>query len=246
MASAHTIHIDSVVKRYKKHCALNNLSLTIPQASSVAIVGNNGAGKTTLLRCLLDFAKPDQGSIRINGITSDDPSARQSLSYLPERFLPPSYLTGYEAMALLFGLHGLTVTRDELHTKLSEFEFPLEALTRQIRNYSKGMTQKLGLACVILTNKPWLVLDEPMSGLDPAARRRVVDTIQQARNKGQGLVFTTHSLQDLDQLCDQIAIIHAGELKFYGSPSSFLGKYPGKNLEAAFLEHTQLANTTLQ
>ena len=106
------------------------------------------------------------------------------------------------------------------------------------------MLQKLGLASVILSGKRWLVLDEPMSGLDPAARRLMVQAITQARSAGQGVLFTTHALQGLDALCDRIALIHDGRLVFLGTVQTLLERHDSADLESAFL--SQIQQETLQ
>jgi ABC-type multidrug transport system ATPase subunit len=162
------VSIAGISKRYRLKrrnvVALDDVTLSIAPGECVAIAGVNGAGKTTLLRCLLDFAQPDAGEIRVFGIDSRRTEARRAIAFLPERFLPSPYLTGAETLAMMAGLQDQRWPRDRIDRALGELEFPAEALERRMREYSKGMTQKLGLASAILQDKPLMVLDEPMSG----------------------------------------------------------------------------------
>lgn len=235
MNQQRAIEITALGKRYRQQRALADVSISIRQAESLAIVGANGAGKTTLLRCLLDFTRPDEGVITIDGRPHHDPQSRSSLSFLPERFMPPAYLKGAESLRLLASLQGITVDANALRQTLERFEFPIEALDRPIRTYSKGMTQKLGLASILISRKPWLVLDEPMSGLDPQARRSVMQVIVESRQAGQGVLFTTHSLHDLESLCDRMLVLHNGSPVFLGTPAALMSKHQVSDLEQAFL-----------
>lgn len=236
MSESRAIELSNVGKSYRNQRALRAVSLSVAAGECVAIVGANGAGKTTLLRCLLDFTRPDEGTISIAGRSHLDPKSRAVLSFLPERFMPPSYLKGDESLRLLAELHGACVDTTALRNTLARFEFPLEALSRPVRTYSKGMTQKLGLASIIVGRKPWIVLDEPMSGLDPQARHGVAQVIQEARQAGQGVLFTTHSLHDLESLCDRMLVLHNGSPIFLGTPEALKVRHGCTDLEHAFLD----------
>jgi ABC-2 type transport system ATP-binding protein len=224
-----------VVKRYRSQRALSDITFSIEAGESVAIAGVNGAGKTTLLRCLLDFARPDAGSIRIFGVDSHRPEARRRLAFLPERFMPPAHLSGHEVLQWLAGLRGARWGREQSRIVFERFALPEAALDRAVRGYSKGMTQKLGLAAALSSGKPLLVLDEPMSGLDPQARQFVLNSLLAARAAGAGLLLTSHNLSDITRLCDRLAIVHDGELRFMGPPDELMKQHAGADLEAAFL-----------
>ena len=224
-----------VGKRYRARSALSDITFCVAAGESVAIAGVNGAGKTTLLRCLLDFARADAGSIRVFGVDSRLPQARRHLAFLPERFLPPAHLSGHEVLQWLAGLHGQRWCRDRSAAVFENFALPADALDRTIRQYSKGMTQKLGLAAALSSSKRLLVLDEPMSGLDPQARQFVTRSLLTAREAGAGLLITSHNLTDVARLCSRLALVHDGELRFLGRPEELIEQHRAPDLEAAFL-----------
>lgn len=229
------IQINQISKRYRQQLVLDAVSLHTRGPECVAIVGINGAGKTTLLRCLLDFTAPDNGDIHIDGRSSRDPLSRSGLAYLPERFVPPAHLTGIECLRLLSELGQQSLDEARAQALLAELEFPLPALRSPTRNYSKGMAQKLGLVAAAMSHKPWLILDEPMSGLDPQSRRSVVELIRRARGLGHGVLFTTHVLHDLPGLCDRLLLIHQGAAIFDGTPAELIERHTSSTLEQAFL-----------
>jgi ABC-type multidrug transport system ATPase subunit len=216
--------------------ALDAVSLEVAAGECVAIAGVNGAGKTTLLRCLLDFVRPDSGTASIFGIDVREPRARRALAFLPERFLPSPHLSGRETLAMLAGLQDQRWSDAAIGAALDELEFPREALGRRMRDYSKGMTQKLGLAAAMLQDKPMLVLDEPMSGLDPLARRFLAGLLARRKAEGRTLVFTSHAPTDITRLADRIVLLHAGRLLFSGAPAALCDALGAADLESAFVE----------
>jgi ABC-2 type transport system ATP-binding protein len=230
-----SIRINQVSKQYRNSPTLSNINFASEGREAIAIVGVNGAGKTTLIRCLLDFTRPDEGSIHIAGIPNRYPGARGSIAYLPERFIAPPHLSGGETLKFLADLNGAELNPREVDQALARFEFPVAAIDKPVRHYSKGMIQKLGLVSTILSRKAWLVLDEPMSGLDPQGRLLVVKLINEARSSGQGVLFTTHALHDLENLCDRIVVMHQGRMIYQGTPKALLRRHDTADLEQAFL-----------
>ncbi|MBT6276113.1 MAG: ABC transporter ATP-binding protein [Chromatiales bacterium] len=200
-----------------------------------ALAGINGAGKTTTVKSLLDFNAVDAGSIKIHGISHHTPSARRHLAFLPERFVPPYYLTGRDFLKYSASLHGNTYDEASAAVVLDQLELEAEALRRSVRHYSKGMAQKLGLAATFLTGKPLLVLDEPMSGLDPKARILVKRMLGVLRDEGHTVFLTTHLLADVHALCDRMAVLHGGQVVFLGSPAQCMREHGTDSLEDAFL-----------
>ncbi|MFZ4760119.1 MAG: ABC transporter ATP-binding protein [Burkholderiaceae bacterium] len=226
----------AVTKRYgRARPALDRVDLRIEPGECVAIAGVNGAGKTTLLRCLLDFARPDAGSISVFGLDSRDTRARRALAFLPERFLPSPHLTGRETLAMLAALQDQHWSAARIDAALADLEFPREALDTRMRRYSKGMTQKLGLAAAVLQDKPLLVLDEPMSGLDPLARRFLAGVLARLKASGRTLLFTSHAPADIARLADRVALLHAGRLLFAGTPAELCATQHTDDLESAFV-----------
>ncbi len=237
--TASAVSFRHVSKSYRRHNALSDIDFSIRAGEAVAIVGVNGAGKTTLLRCLLDFARPDHGTIEIFGVDSRTPAARRPLAFVPERFQPPAHLTGHEVLQWLAGLQGRDWTRQASEQAFERYSITRDALHRPVRLFSKGMTQKLALAAALMAGKRLLVLDEPMSGLDPQAREFVIRMLEQARDDGTGLLFSSHSLNDVSRLCDRLVMIHGGELRFVGTPAELVADQQATDLDQAFLRRIQ-------
>jgi len=229
------IRFRAVAKRYRGREVLREVSFDVALGSSVAIAGVNGAGKSTLLRCLLDFARPDSGQIFIGNRDSDHLHARAELGWLPERFVPPAHLSARECLEWLAGLRGSALDVPRMQALAADLGLDARALSSRVRDLSKGMTQKLGLMSIGLSDCPIWVLDEPMSGLDPLARRNVARLIDGARTAGRTVLFTTHGLRDLPDLCDRLVVLHAGAVRFCGTLDAFAVAYGSTDLELAFL-----------
>ena len=200
-----------------------------------ALVGLNGAGKTTLIKGLLDFTHLDAGEARIFGTPAREPAARAGLAYLPERFAPQPFLTGGEFLRINAALHREPWDPAAARQTCAALDLEPEALGREVAGYSKGMAQKLGLVAGVLSAKPLLVLDEPMSGLDPRARALLKGLLARLRGEGRTLFYSTHLLADVAALCDRMAILHQGAVRFVGSPARCLERYGAPDLEQAFL-----------
>jgi ABC-2 type transport system ATP-binding protein len=233
MASA--VRIDALVKRYGKIAALAGVALDVAAGEGFGLVGANGAGKTTLIRCLLDLTACDAGSIELFGVTARDPAARRRLSYLPERFSPPHYLRGDEFLRAILELGGDRYEAARAERLLDELELERDTLARPVRSLSKGMSQKLGLAACLLAPRDLYLLDEPMSGLDPAARVAVKSVLRRLNGEGRTLFFTSHVLADVEELCSSLAVLDRGKLRFRGTPAALCEKYSEPRLEAAFM-----------
>ena len=230
------VRIDTLAKRYGTFVALDGVSLTIARGEAFGLVGANGAGKTTLIRCLLDLAAPNAGAIEIFGVPWREAASRRRLSYLPERFVPPYYLTGAEFLRALAELAGSAYDATRAERILAELELEKGTLARPVRTLSKGMTQKLGLAGCFLLERDLYVLDEPMSGLDPAARVAVKSALARLSAQGRTLFFTSHVLADVEELCSSIAILERASLRFRGSPQALRTRYGEASLERAFMK----------
>src|SRR5690606_30926141 len=156
-------------------------------------------GKTTLIKCILDLQRPDSGAVGIFGVSSLDRRARGKLIYLPEKFLPPDYMTGWIYLNYIADAYRgkNPAWRDEVHRLCAKLELAPESLDKNVRQFSKGMLQKLGLIGCLLSDKPFLILDEPTSGLDPKARVLFRELIAELRAKGKTLLLCTHILNDI-------------------------------------------------
>jgi ABC-2 type transport system ATP-binding protein len=226
---------NGVVKRYKKQPVLNGLDLAVKPGEFFGLVGVNGAGKTTLIKSLLDFCEIDAGSIRIFGVDRHNSTARTRLAFLPERFAPPYYLKGKEFIQYMARLHGVRYDHKQVDAIFNALDLDLSLLQKSVREFSKGMAQKVGLAASFLSGKELLILDEPMSGLDPKARFLLKEYLFSLRTQGQTVFFSTHMLTDVEALCDRIGILHNGRVYFVGSPQQCCKQFDAGNLEQAYM-----------
>jgi len=229
------LRIQQVTKRYGAASVLRGVDLELRAGECFGLVGVNGAGKTSLIKCLLDFCALDGGSIEIFGQPHHQPSSRAPLGFLPERFTPPYYLTGADFIRYLLSLQGWAYDAHAVDAMLAALDLDPAALKREVRSYSKGMTQKLGLAACLLARKPLYVLDEPMTGLDPKARALLKDQLRSLHRAGSTVFLTSHALADVDELCDRMAILHDGAIRFSGTPAECRAQYCAQTLEQAFL-----------
>lgn len=233
--SSLALRFERVTKRFGQALALSDLSLAVDAGRIFGLAGMNGAGKTTLIKCLLDFCDVDNGLIEVFGMPHRSTAARAPLAFLPERFVPPYYLTGRDFLRYMLKLREITFDAAVAEAMLTSLDLELSALTKPVRAYSKGMTQKLGLAACFLSRRDLYVLDEPTSGLDPKARALLKVQIKRLREEGRTVFLTSHSLADVEELCDQMAIIHRGQLRFAGTPHALRERYAASTLEQAFL-----------
>ena len=234
---------EGLVKRFGARRALDSVGMEVAPGAAMGLVGANGAGKTTFIKCALDLCAADAGRVEIFGLDSRQAKARARLAYVPERFVPPFYLLGREFLAMTLELAGETFERARAQALAAELELDPQALDRPVRQLSKGMTQKLGLAACFLLQRDLYVLDEPMSGLDPKARARVKDRLFTLRENGGTLFFTSHALADVEEICDRIAILHAGRIAYLGVPRDLLDATGAPTLERAFLQVIESGNT---
>jgi ABC-2 type transport system ATP-binding protein len=229
------LRFERVHKRYGKAPALTDFSLAVAAGQTFGLVGMNGAGKTTLIKCLLDFSEADGGDIEIFAVPHRLTRARSRLAFLPERFNPPYYLTGRDFLRYMLDLQDSSYRHADVEQTFIALDLDLSALTKPVRAFSKGMTQKLGLAACLLSRKDLYILDEPTSGLDPKARALLKQRLRAVRDEGRTIFFTSHALADVEELCDRMAVIHRGQLRFAGTPAELRARHAADSLEQAFL-----------
>ena len=225
----------------KGRTALAGVSLEVHPGECLALLGMNGAGKTTLIKCLLDLAAPTSGTLSIFGQDHNRPLSREQLAYVPERFSPPGWLHARDYFRLAAHLHGLAFPQPGLRGMLAELDLEEGILDRPMRECSKGMAQKVGLAAAFLARRRLLVLDEPMSGLDPLSRIRVRRQLHLQRADGCAVLMSTHSLADVEDLADRVAILHAGSLRFIGTVDEWLTRHGTSDMEEAYLSVVEAA-----
>jgi len=226
--------VDNLSASYGRRTVIHGISLDVRAGEIFGLIGLNGAGKSTLIKSVLGLGKA-QGSARIFGVPSGPAESRASLAYLPEKFMPSPLLKGWEFLSLTMAYYGRRLDREAALTLCRGLDLDTEALDRTGRTYSKGMGQKLGLLGTMLIGAPLLILDEPMSGLDPRARIMLKDRLLDYRAAGKTIFFSSHILADIEEICDRIAVIHDGRLFFTGTPQDLIQQAGRVNLERSFL-----------
>jgi ABC-2 type transport system ATP-binding protein len=209
-------------KRRRVH-AVQDLTLTVEQGEIFGFVGPNGAGKTTTIKMLMGLIHPTRGEAFIFDAPIPSRASKARIGYLPEHPAWYEFLTGREA--LLFFAKLADVSPMALARRCDEL-LELVGLTaaadRQIRKYSKGMQQRLGIAQALVSDPAFVVLDEPMSGLDPIGRKEVRDLILELKRRGKTVFFSTHILPDVETLCDRVGVIVGGKLRDVGTLDALL------------------------
>ncbi|BBD61744.1 ABC transporter-related protein [Nostoc sp. HK-01] len=210
----------------QKVVSLKGCSLTVYQGETFGLLGPNGAGKTTLLKLLLGIIRPSGGRGLLLGKPLGDRQVKQSIGYLPENPYLYDYLTGWEFLELAAGLFQIPrrIQRDRIPQLLQLVGLPLaDARKKQMRRYSKGMLQRVGMAQALINDPELIFLDEPMSGLDPLGRYQMREIILGLKAAGKTIFFNSHILSEVEQICDRIAILAKGELICAGSLHELLG-----------------------
>jgi ABC-2 type transport system ATP-binding protein len=229
------VRVGALAKHYGRETALAGVDLEVGRGAAFGLVGANGAGKTTLIKCMLDLCAADGGAIEIFGVDARLAGARARVAYVPERFVPPHYLRCGEFLEVTASLAGSRYDAVRAARLLGELGLDADALGRPVRALSKGMMQKLGLAAGFLVARDLYVLDEPMSGLDPAARVAVKSVLRRLGTEGRTLFFTSHVLADVEELCSTIAVLDRGRVRFRGSPADLRSRYGEPDLERAYM-----------
>jgi ABC-2 type transport system ATP-binding protein len=214
-------------KRPKR--ALRPLHLTVEEGEIFGFLGPNGAGKTTTLKMLMGLVFPTGGSARLLGKDWNDPEVKAQIGFLPEQPYFYDYLTAHELLDYYGQLSGMSA--NDRKTKVDEMLHRVgltDVKGMQLRKFSKGMLQRVGIAQAILHNPKLVFFDEPMSGLDPLGRREVRDLMEQLKQAGTTVFFSTHILSDAEALCDRVAIIHKGELRGVGAVEELTSAVQGK------------------
>ncbi len=207
----------------KEKKALSDLTLSVESGSIFGFLGPNGAGKTTTLKLLTGLIRPSSGSASIFGKSIQDIRSREKMGFLPERPYFYEYLTGLEFLHFCGSLFGYSrLTSDKKIDALLDLLHLKGAEKTQMRQYSKGMLQRIGLAQALFNDPELVILDEPMSGLDPVGRKEVRDIILHLKDEGKTVFFSTHILSDAELICDQVAILIQGKLRNQGKLAHLL------------------------
>jgi len=236
----YAVEIDNLSKDYetgfwkkKRVRALDGLTLNVPSGRIFGFLGGNGAGKTTTIKTLMRLQFPTTGSAKILGCDIGDVQMHRRIGYCPENPYFYDYLTARELMEYFGQLFGYDAARrkrkcEELLTAVGLQE---KDWKRQLRKYSKGMLQRVGLAQSLINDPEIVFMDEPMSGLDPVGRREIRELIAGLRDKGTTVFMSTHILSDIEALCDEVAILRGGKLAANGNLSELLNAEDSRALE---------------
>lgn len=230
------LSISNVSVAYNKIDVVKNVSLNIDYGTTVGLVGLNGTGKTTLIKAVLGLRNVSAGTIHVDGFNAAINKHKINLAYLPERFDPPGFLTGEEFLIFSLKVYGRKYNREVMHEAIEMLAMDRKFLKKRVNTYSKGMRQKLGLVATLFCGCSLVILDEPMSGLDPLARSLVKNLMIKAKNEGKTILMSSHILSDIGEICDRVAVMHKGEIVFDGTPEKMSEKGNNANLEKAFLQ----------
>ncbi len=245
------LEIENLSKTYsvgfwkkRPRCVLKPLNLSVQEGEVFGYLGPNGAGKTTTLKILMGLVYPTTGSARILGHSIDRPQAKLNVGFSPEQPYFYDHLTAQELLEYYGRLSGVPARERPRRAVATLERVGLKDVDRlHLRKFSKGMLQRVSLAQAILHDPKFLFLDEPMSGLDPVGRREVRDLMQELKDEGKTIFFSTHILSDAEVLCDRVAVLNKGELRGIGVVRELLHQSE-KNIE--ILWHGNVAGPDLE
>jgi len=238
----------------KRLSILKGVNLEVEEGQIFGFLGPNGAGKTTTIRILLNLLRQDQGNIEIFGADPRKTSTRKHLGFLPEHAYFPEYLSGYELLVQQGQLAGLNLkeSKSQAHDKIEEVGLSTKGDVR-LRNYSKGMLQRIGIGQALMGDPRLIILDEPMSGLDPLGRRDIRELMFNLKKQGKTVFFSTHILPDVELICDCVALLMNGQIKQQGALENFLSPkaHSGivvrvRNLQSEHLAHLEKSASSVE
>jgi ABC-2 type transport system ATP-binding protein len=247
LSYASAVELKSVFKHYSEIVAVDHVDLSIKTGEIFGLLGPNGSGKSTTLKMLLGLVQPDSGSVNVLGIdVQKDPVAvKQKLGYVPESPHLYEFLTGIEYLDFVGDVYGMQT--EEKKTRINEYLKGLQLEGREgdmINSYSEGMKQKIALISAFLHRPKLLILDEPLSGLDPRSARIVKDFLHELKAQGVTTIMSTHVLEIAQAVCDRIGIMYQGKLLALGTMGELrkMAKLPDSGLEDIFLKLTGTAD----
>ncbi len=243
LTGEHAVELRRVSKRYADIVAVDYIDLDVKHGEIFGLLGPNASGKSTTLKMILGLVKPDSGSVKVLGINAeDDPVAvKRQVGYVPESPRMYEFLTGLEYLDLTGDIYGMSPA--EKKDRIDQYLEALELKGREgdmISSYSQGMKQKVAVISALMHSPQLLLLDEPLSGLDPRSARIIKDLLRELTSEGVVTIFSTHILEIAQAMCDRIAIMYEGRLLALGTIEELREKArtPGSDLEDIFLTLT--------
>ncbi len=217
----------------KSRTVVDNFSLSV-DVPIFGFLGQNGAGKTTVMKMVVGLLAPTSGTISIDGAPSASSAAKEKIGFMPETPYFYERMTGMEFLKFCNGLYGRTKEDKQAHyeTILKKVGI-FDARDQEVKTYSKGMRQRLGFAQALVNDPEYLFLDEPLDGLDPLGRREMKEVMLGLKREGRKIFLNTHILYDVEEICDEVGVIHKGKLLYAGKVKDFCA---GKPLEEKFVE----------
>ncbi|HKR62821.1 MAG TPA: ABC transporter ATP-binding protein [Thermoanaerobaculia bacterium] len=219
------IEVSGLRKQYRssfgkaKITALDGIDFTVAEGEMFGLLGPNGAGKTTTVKILLGLTHATSGSATVCGRPVRDPESRRHVGYLPEGHKIPNYLTARQALSIFGRMSGMETSaiRERIPAVLEQVRMG-QWIDVRIKKYSKGMTQRLGIACALLHRPKLLLLDEPTDGVDPVGRREIRDLLRdEAKQNGTAVLLNSHLLSEIELTCDRVAVLRNGKVAAFGS-----------------------------
>jgi len=222
--------------------ALDGIDLHVNPGELFGLLGPNGAGKTTTVKIVLGLTQPTDGTARISGLPVSDPESRRSVGYLPEGHKIPGYLTARQTLSIFGRMSGMdtpTIKRrtDELLEALRISQW----IDVRVKKFSKGMTQRLGLAVALLHSPKVLLLDEPTDGVDPVGRREIRDLLRDEAKNGTAILLNSHLLSEIEMTCDRVAVLRAGKVVAHGTVEELTRRAAKYKVTATAIDDALLA-----
>lgn len=227
------LEIKNITKEYGNKEVVKDISFNVEKGKAFGFLGQNGSGKTTTMKMIVGLIKPTKGNILIDGDSPLIDETRHKIGFMPEAPYFYERLTGAEFLKFCHDLYGSGVVNNLDREEVLSMVGIYEAKDQPIRSYSKGMRQRLGFAQAIVNDPEYIFFDEPLDGLDPVGRKEIKKIINNLKNKKRTIFFNSHILYDVEELCDEIGIIHGGKILYKGPVDEFT---KGNNLEDRFVD----------